>query len=200
MQHYQQIGIIARHDNPLAHLNDFCSKGAARGVVRIDIWNHSVRRLIILSLLILSSCGRQPEDPVVTQMRVRAMQTRTFVGHNAKKVTREMLTVLQDQGYMVKSVSHDIGILTAELDTNIGSFSSKFWAYLFSGKNARWKKHSVIELTSNINEENGNTKIRINYLVRVFDNLGRVVDVHQILEDEAYLEFFNKIQKGLLSS
>lgn len=169
-------------------------------MVRNDLWTDPVRLLALFFLLLLSSCGRQMEDPVVAQMRVRAMQTRTFVGHDAKIVTKEMLAVLQDQGYMVKSVSNDLGVVTAELDTNIESFSSKFWAYIFSGKGARWKKHSVVEITTNISEDKGNTKIRINYLVRVFDNLGRVVDVHQILDDEAYLDFFNKIQKGLIGS
>jgi hypothetical protein len=155
--------------------------------------------MVFFLLLLQTSCIRKQEDPVVTQMRVRAMQTRTFVGHDQKTVMKEMLAVLQDQGYIVKNVSNELGILTAELDINIEKISSKFWAYLFSGRAARWKKHSVIELTSNSFEENGNTKLRINFLIRIFDNLGRVVDVHQILEDGAYLEFFNKLQKGLLS-
>lgn len=146
-----------------------------------------------------TSCTRQQESPIVAQMRMRAMQTRTFVGHDQKTVAKEVLAVLQDQGYIVKNISSELGVLTAELDTNIEKISSKFWAYLFSGKTARWKKHSVIELTSNITEDNGNTRLRVNFLIRIFDNLGRVVDVHQILEDEAYLEFFNKVQKGLLS-
>ena len=158
-----------------------------------------MRILTFILLLFLASCGRTHEDPVVAQMRVRAMQSRTFVGHDPKTVFKEVLTVLQDEGYIVKNVSSELGVLTAELDTNIEKISSKFWAYLFSGKKARWKKHSVIELTSNVSEENGNTRIRINFLVRVFDNLGRVIDVHQILDDDAYLEFFNKIQKGLLA-
>lgn len=125
------------------------------------------------------------------------MQTRTFVGHDAKSVSKEMLCVLQDEGYMVKNVSNELGVITAEKDFNIEKVSSKFFAYLFSGKQARWKKHTTIEMTSNIYEEKGNTKVRINFLVRIYDNLGRVVDVHQVLDDETYLEFFNQIQKGL---
>ncbi len=110
-----------------------------------------------------------------------------------------MLAVLQDEGYMVKNVSGDLGLVTAERNTHIEKFGSKFWAYVFSGKRARWKKHSLIEITSNVTEDHANTKLRINFLVRVYDNLGRVVDVHQILDEEPYTEFFNKVQKGLLS-
>lgn len=126
------------------------------------------------------------------------MQSRTYVGHDGHSVSKEVIQILQDEGYMVKNVSTDIGLITAELDTNIEKFGSKFWAVVFSGRNARWKKHSVIEMTANITGAENQSKIRVNYLVRVFDNLGRVVDVHQILEDEIYADFFNKIQRGLL--
>lgn len=139
------------------------------------------------------------EDPEIAQMRVRGIQSHTFVGHDAKVVTKEIIAVLQDEGYMIKNVSGDVGILTAERNINIEKFSSKFWAYLFSGKRARWKKHSIIELTTNITGEEGKTKVRINYLIRIFDNLGRIIDVHQILEEDIYMDFFNKVQKGLLS-
>ncbi len=128
------------------------------------------------------------------------MQTRIFAGADAKTVMKEIIAVLQDEGFMIKNVSNEIGLLTAERDINIEKISSKFWAYIFSGKHARWKKHSLIEITTNVTEEQGQTKMRINFLVRVFDNLGRMIDVHQVLDEEAYQEFFNKIQKGILTS
>jgi len=158
-----------------------------------------LRYLICFLLLLLSSCARQAEDPTIAQMRVRKMQSRTFVSHGAKEVIREMVAVLQDEGYIVKNISHDVGVLTAECDTQIEKFSSKFWAYLLSGKRARWKKHSLVEMTSNISEEAGGTKLRVNFHVRVFNNLGHVVDVHQVLDEKPYVDFFNKVQKGLLS-
>jgi len=133
-------------------------------------------------------------------MRVRTLQTHTFVGYDTKTITKEIISTLQDDGYMIKNASTEIGLLTAEQDINIEKFSSKFFAYLFSGRRARWKKHSVVELTTNITEKEGKTKVRVNYLIRVFDNGGRVVDVHQILDEEIYTDFFTKIQKGLLTN
>lgn len=155
-------------------------------------------RLSFFCLLLLFSCTRQQEDPIVAQIKIRSMQTRTFVGHNANTVMKEVIAVLQDEGYIVKNVSNDLGILTAERSINIEKFSSKFWAYVFSRNNARWKKHSLIELNSNVTEEQGRAKLRVNFLIRIYDNLGRIVDVHQILEETAYLDFFNKVQKGLM--
>lgn len=134
----------------------------------------------------------------MTQLRVRNMQTRTFVGFDLKAITKEMIAVLQDEGYIVKNVNTELGLLTAELNTNIEKFASKFFAYLFSGRQASWRKHSLVEMTSNIYEEKGSAKIRVNFLLRIFDNNGHVVDVYPILDEEAYLDFFNKVQKGLL--
>lgn len=171
--------------------------GPRSRVSRNDIWDDLLRYLILI-LVLFSSCARSGDDPVIAQMRLRKMQTRTFVGATAKAVSKELLAVLQDEGFIVKNVSNELGLITAERDTNIEKLSSKFWAYVFSGKKARWNKHSLIEITSNISEEPGKTKIRINLLLRVFDNLGRIVDVHQVLEEEAYIDFFNKVQRGLL--
>lgn len=56
----------------------------------------------------------------------------------------------------------------------------------------------MIEITSNITEEVGKTKLRINLLVRVFDNLGRVVDVHSVEDEKVYADFFSKVQRGLV--
>lgn len=157
-------------------------------------------RYLVFLVLIFSSCARNTEDPLVAQMRLRKMQTRTYVGATAKSVAKELLAIMQDEGFMVKNVNAELGLITAERDTNIEKFSSKFWAYVFSGKQATWKKHSLIEITSNITEEKGNTKVRINLLLRVFDNFGRIVDVEQVLEEEAYVDFFNKVQRGLVTN
>lgn len=128
------------------------------------------------------------------------MQTRTYVGYSPKKVLKEALAILQDEGYMIKSVNAELGIITAELSTNIEKFVSKFFAYLFSGKRARWKKQSVLELTMNVTEEKDKTKLRMNFQLQLLDNLGRVLDIHPILEEKVYEDFFSRIQKGLLTS
>lgn len=140
---------------------------------------------------------RQP-DPKVVQMQKRIMQTRTYVNCDAKKVMKEVLAVLQDEGYMVKNISHDLGVITAERNFNIEKFGSKFWAYITPGK-SRWKKHTVIELTTHISEKENRVDLRVNFLVRIFDNYGRVVDVYPVLEERAYKDFFNKMQAGILA-
>ncbi len=166
-----------------------------RNYLRDDILRYLT--LLLLCFLFSTGCSRY-EDPAVAQARVRNMQTRTFVGAELTAVMKQTIATFQDEGFMVKHANTDVGLITAELDTNIERLSSKFWAHIFSGRQARWRKHSVIEITSNITEEVGKTKLRINLLVRVFDNLGRVVDVHSVEDEKVYADFFSKVQRGLV--
>lgn len=158
------------------------------------------RYLLIPLLLLIAACTRQVEDPAIVQAKTRQIQTRSFVGRDAKTVMKEMVAILQDQGYSVKNVNSEIGILTAERNVDIERFSSKFFAVLFSGSSARWRKHSLVEMTSNLSDQEGRTQVRITFLVRVFDNLGRVLEVKQVVDEEHYEAFFAELQKGLLHS
>lgn len=160
--------------------------------------NEILQLLAFFFLFLCASCARHQEDPLIAQMQMRNMQTRTFVGETPKRVSKEVIAVLQDEGFMIKNISSDLGLITAERNINIEKFSSKFWAYIFSGKQASWKKHSLIEMTTNVIEEEGKTKIRVNYLIRIFDNLGHVIDIKQVDHEEPYIDFFTKIQNGLL--
>ena len=153
---------------------------------------------LLLLLLLFASCARQVDDPTVATAKIRQMQTRSFVGFKSKTVMKGMVAILQDQGYIVKNVNSEVGILTAERNVDIEKFSSKFFAVLFSGSTAKWNKHCLIEMTSNLSEQEGKTQVRLNFLLRVFDNLGRVVEVKQILDEEHYISFFAELQKGLL--
>lgn len=155
--------------------------------------------LLSIVLLCLSSCTRKIDEPEIAQMRLRNMQSHTYVKVDAKTVAKEVIALLQDEGYMLKNINPEMGVLTAERNFDIEKFSTKFFAKLFSGKRGRWKKYSTVELTANFIEEKGNTRMRINYLVRVFDNFGRMIDVHQVLDEKQYGDFFTKIQRELLN-
>jgi len=155
--------------------------------------------LLVLPLLLLTSCARI-EDPDIVQLRRRATQTHTYIGHSPKAVMQEVIAVLQDSGYIIKNVSPELGVITAEFDHDIEKFSSKFWSTVFSGRDARWKKHATFEMNSMLIEEEGRVRLRVNFLVREFDNTGRLLKIDPIEDEEAYQLFFAKVQKGLLHS
>jgi hypothetical protein len=112
-------------------------------------------------------------------------------------VMKAVLNVLQDDGYIVKNAVPDLGLLTAEKHVDIENKASSFWAKIWQGKNARWKKSSIIECTANISEFGEQTRVRVNFQVRVLDNLGNYLEIHQVDEQEFYQTFFSKVDKGI---
>lgn len=158
-----------------------------------------IRYFFILILLLICSCSHSNDDPLVAQMHMRNMQTRVYVNSSTKTVVKEIINLLQDEGYIVKNVNMELGLVSAERNMDIEKFSSKFWAYIFSGKNASWKKYSIVEMTTNISEHHNQSKVRVNFLLKIYDNHGRQQEVHPINDEVHYQKFFSKLQRGLLS-
>ncbi|MCI0382699.1 MAG: hypothetical protein L0207_06610 [Chlamydiae bacterium] len=157
-------------------------------------------KLTILFIVFFASCSKDPGDTLVSQMQLRTLQTRTYVGQDLKSVIKGIIHVLQDDGYIVKNINLDLGILTAERDFDIEKFSSVFFAYLFSGSNARWKKHTIIEMTSNVSDVQNQITVRTNFQVKIFENTGRVLEVYPVRDEKFYQTFFDKVQASLISS
>ena len=65
------------------------------------------------------------------------------------------------------------------------------------GQQSSWNKNVVIEVSANVTQFGNDTKVRVNFQRKMFDNLGRVVKVAQIYDPDCYQEFFSKVHKGL---
>jgi hypothetical protein len=112
-------------------------------------------------------------------------------------VMKAVLNVLQDDGYIVKNAVPDLGLLTAEKYVDIENKASSFFARIWRGRNARWKKTSIIECTANVSDFGEQTRVRVNFQVRVLDNLGNDLSIQQVDEQEFYQTFFSKVDKGI---
>ena len=146
----------------------------------------------------MTSCGPcQYEVPMVTQLQVREVQTRTFEDCEVKTVMKAMINVLQDEGYIVKNAVLDLGLLSAERDVDVEDRRKVFLATMFMGDEARWCKHAVMEASANVTEFGQDVKIRINFQTKTFDNYGCVMDVQQVIDDVYYQNFFAKVSKGI---
>ena len=108
-----------------------------------------------------------------------------------------MLNVLQDDGFIIKNAVVDLGLITAAKELDIENKGKAFFASLFRGSKARWKKNSIIEVSTNVSPHGRNMKVRSNFQVKVFDNKGGVVTVEHVDDPAYYQEFFMKIDKGL---
>jgi len=158
-----------------------------------------MKRMCILLLLCtgIISCATTGVTPPKTQLQIREFQTRSFETNNVKMIMKAMLNVLQDDGFIVKNANVDLGLITATKEIDVESKGEAFLSALLVGKDARWKKNSIIECSGNISEFGKLARVRVNFQMKVMNNKGEVVDVKQIEDLKYYQEFFSKVDKGI---
>jgi len=110
---------------------------------------------------------------------------------------KAMLNVLQDDGYIVKNAVTDMGLLSAEKTVDVQNLGEAVAMAFFAGVHARWKKASVVECTANVSDYGKQTRVRVNFQVKVFDNKGGILEVKQIEDQKFYQDFFTKVDKAV---
>jgi hypothetical protein len=151
---------------------------------------------IIVSMLAFG-CATRGVTPQKTQLQIREFQTRTYETNDTKMVMKAMLNVLQDDGFIVKNAVLDLGLLSAEKSVDIENKREAFLAAFFAGANAVWKKASIIECTANVSEYGKQTRVRINFQLKVLNNKGGIMKIGQIEDEKYYQAFFSKVDKGI---
>ncbi len=61
----------------------------------------------------------------------------------------------------------------------------------------RWAKYRTIDCSANISEYGAETRVRVNFQVKVVDNRGAVMSVAQLDDPYFYQDFFAKVDKGI---
>ncbi len=153
--------------------------------------------LMLFVMLFVFGCATTGVTPEKTQLQMREFQTRSYETKDIKMVMKAMLNVLQDEGFIVKNAVSDLGLLSAEKSVDVESKGEAFLSSFFMGANARWKKASIIECTGNVSEYGKQTRVRVNFQVKVFDNKGGIVEIKQVEEGKYYQDFFSKMDKGI---
>jgi hypothetical protein len=155
--------------------------------------------IVILTVLLSvlgTGCMHHQEQPL-TQLQIREIQTRTFEQRDAKEVLKEMINVLQDDAFIIKHANLDLGLLSGEKDIDIENSWNRFFSVMHNHQQASWNKNEMIEISANVTAFGKDTKVRVNFQRKIFDNFGRVVKVVQIYDSHYYQEFFSKVHKGL---
>lgn len=153
--------------------------------------------ILFVFITLLYGCATTPTAPPQTQLQIREYQTRTYETHDVKLVMKAMLNALQDDFFIVKNADADLGLLTATKEVDVENKSEAFFSALLAGSEATWKKNSIIECSANISEFGEETKVRINFQMKVMNNKGGVVEVRQIDEPAYYQNFFTKVDKSI---
>jgi hypothetical protein len=160
-----------------------------------------LRRFLILALTCTLVYGCASTTGVTevpkTQLEIREYQTREYDTKDVKMVMKSLLNVLQDDGFIVKNASVDLGLISATKEINVENKTEAIILGLLGGQNASWKKNSIIECSGNVSEHGNVTRVRINFQAKTLDNRGNVINVGQITEPIYYHDFFTKVDKGI---
>jgi len=143
------------------------------------------------------SCVTTNIEPQKTQLQIRQFQTRTYDVDSEIMVLKAVANVLQDEGYIITNAEADLGLITAQKEASIEDGTEKFFAILFFGANARYKKNSIIESTANVSQFGKQVKVRINFQLKAYDNRGDLITLGQIDDEQFYQDFFAKVDKGI---
>lgn len=155
---------------------------------RVPLW-------LLLASIGLSGCATGGGAPAMTQLQIRAYQTRSFETKDTKLVMKAVLSVLQDEGFMIREANSDLGVLTATRETDVESKFDRFLAAL--GSKGTWDKNSVFDVTINVSPFGEQTRVRANFQLKTMNNVGGVSKVRAMGDEAYYQEFFAKVDKAI---
>ena len=148
-------------------------------------------------VLFLSACAVSEKSLPKTQLQVREFQTRTFLTNQTNDVLSAVVDAFQDQGFMVKNVVPQVGLVSATREIDVEDHNHVFFQTFFFGQNAQWSKNAAIEATANVKTQGGKTKVRLTFQEKIINNRGGTDTVNTIEDPKFYQNFFDKIGKSI---
>lgn len=153
----------------------------------------TVAIIAIAFMMFIAGCAVQPQ---LSPIQKRQITTRIFDGEY-ETTYRSILTVLQDQGYIIKNTDMNTGLINATIDREAGSGSQAVQA-VFLGYVV--DKGSEIETSFMVNKiSNTKTEVRLNMQESKYGQASKwssssKQSVKQILDPGIYNQIFNEIQ------
>lgn len=158
---------------------------------------HGFLGALALASLVLTGCMMQAKPPQQSQLQVRQYQTRAFETIDQKKVLKASMHALQDGGFIIKQANSDLGLLTAQKETDVQDDGEALIVTLLAGSQGKYRKNAIEEASVNVSEFGKKTKVRINIALKVLDNHGGVVSVAPVQDAQPYQAFFATLSKSL---
>ena len=143
--------------------------------------------LVCAIVLLGSGCASRAN---LSPMQKRQITTHQIEG-SYENVYRAAMTVLQDQGYVVKNTDMASGLIVASVDRET-SKSSQFWHEFLLGE--VWDEGTFIESTITVETINDSLQeIRISLQETRYTRYGGKTDIKQLVTPAVYQELANQI-------
>ncbi len=146
---------------------------------------------------LLVACQMKPQQPLKTQLEVREFQTRSFDTNKTDAVMSAVVEAFQDQGFMVKNVVPQVGLVAATREVDVEDRNEAFFQTMMFGANAAWGKNAIIDATANVKTVGNSTRVRTNFQEKVMNNRGGVDTVRTVEDPKFYQIFFDKVGKSI---
>jgi hypothetical protein len=161
--------------------------------------------------LLLGACATVHESAVPRMSRspveLRQAQSRTFEAVDARLVLKAALNVLQDEGYTIREVSSELGLVTGVMEWRSRQANQAlkvlkwiaapmtYGASLLipSGKT----EFSTVEASMNVTQEAGRTRVRVGLVSRVTDKDRSMLSVTPIDDPVAYQGLLALLDKAV---
>lgn len=153
--------------------------------------------LLSLVLVIAAGCSTTKPTTPKTQLEIREFQTRTYTTKDVKLVMKALFNVLQDDGFIVKNVSTDLGLLSATKEVHVEGALEASAALPVLGHNPKWKRNCVIDGTVNVTEFGGDCKVRVSFQAKLLSKSGKLKNVQSVNDINYYQRFFSLVDKGI---
>lgn len=157
-----------------------------------------MKRVLALSVVaLLVGCQQMPPQPLKTQLQIREFQTRSFEVGKADEVMSALVEAFQDQGFMVKNVVPQVGLVSAVREVDVEDSSEAMLKTFMMGQNATWGKNVILEATANVRSQGNSTKVRLTFQEKILNNHGNAESIKIIEDAKFYQDFFDKVGKSI---
>jgi len=156
--------------------------------------NTYFKSIVILMILVIFG-GCTSSTSKLSPMQKRHITTKTIEAEY-ENVYRATLTILQDQGYIVKNTDMASGLIVANADRK-SSTTSQVMQSLFAGR--IYNKGSEVEITCMVNKiNNENSELRMNIREVQYGQSSAwggssKQNVNQVYDEKVYQNLFNEI-------
>jgi hypothetical protein len=160
------------------------------------------RKLGMLLVLLVSIYSPQncfSENASLVQEQLKNVQIKSFRAEDKKIVFKSIISILQEDGFMIDKMYSDLGMITAFKELDIEQLSSVFIGISCWGNKASWEKQKIIMATIDLREQDEQLRVRVNFRFKILNNHGQLVTIEQVTNPRFYQEFYDKLDEEVSS-